>query len=149
MDYCADLALRELNSLELRAVMSNMLEINVEGGVKTLELPQIVWSEVPHTFFIDAKFIHSGLEGYGTRCTKQALQKLCVDAIKRPLTREQEHRLIDMLFADITKYDADALINMSEDSKDYKVWKGDIIQFFFHKIMVGEALPMKTWVGRR
>lgn len=62
---------------------SSMIEVKVEGVVKTLELPHIVWALVPHTFFIDAKVVQSSLKGYGTKCTKQALQKLCVDAIQR------------------------------------------------------------------
>ena len=51
--------------------------------------------------------------------------------------------MINGLRVDIMKYDSKTLIAMREaNSIDFKVWCGDIIQYFYYKMLAGEALPM-------
>jgi hypothetical protein len=87
--------------------------------------------------------IHPSLIDFPVLCKKSTFCELVQDAIKHPLSPTQERLMVDCLYIKIMVHDNETLSAMRVERKnDFKVWRGDIIQYFFHKMMVGEALPM-------
>lgn len=107
----------------------------------TITIPCFDWDAIPKFLIFCAGEIDSRYEEFSVKLLKKDLVDVHNDFISDPRPREFVQKVIDKIRTNILKYDVDTLKAMREtNSTDYKIWCGDIVQYFYYKMIVFEPL---------